>query len=199
MGLHPALALRNPTPPGLRRIPPLLQSPPNLRRPRLGHPNPNPQPAKRGQPPRRPQLDRRGQHPGARRQVRPPSLRAAPQPADPLLGAAAPTLPLGWDAARCSALQTPVVHRRAVARDGTRCARRGSGEGLRRVDCRRFAAAASQRPGFRVSGPSGACDPPSPCRDRFIWRDHLGLGPRGHPPDQQSRPRGSQTCISVRY
>ena len=58
MGLHPPLDLRRPTPTRLRRLHPLLQSPPIPRRTRLGHTHRHPHPTRRGQPPRGAQLAR---------------------------------------------------------------------------------------------------------------------------------------------
>ena len=52
MGLHPALAIRDPTHRRVRRVHPLLQSPPSPRSTRMGHPNQH----HPGQPPRRAHL-----------------------------------------------------------------------------------------------------------------------------------------------
>ena len=56
MGPPTRLDLRPATPQRLRRLPPLLQSPPLPRRPRLGNTHHHPAPPPPGQPPQRPQL-----------------------------------------------------------------------------------------------------------------------------------------------
>lgn len=138
-------------------------------------------------------------------------LGAALQPADPFLGAAAPTLPLGWDAARCSALPTPVAHRRAVARDGTRCARRGSGGGSapRRLSgvcrCRVSETGISS---VRAVRGLRSTKPVSPCstqrrhhlatvpRDRLIWRATSAWGsPAATFQTSNNRPAGVKRAL----